>query len=247
MALANELIYEHRLRCGTPGVAEGSLSLSPVDVEVDGAGDGPVSNNDSTTAAQQSQWMSHHVLHPRRAVVFLDTDDLDVSGGGGGGGVGRPAGSRVPQSETRLSSGVRNDDEIDLVRQCVVALLRRGLRQDQIGVMSPYRLQLRGIQVALEACGAGEIEVLTVDRFQGRDKDVVIMSMVRSNNKGNIGTLLSDWRRINVAITRAKCKFITIGSAQTLRATPLLAGLVDIMDTRGWTVRLPRNAISASQ
>ncbi|KAL1837751.1 hypothetical protein VTK73DRAFT_4571 [Phialemonium thermophilum] len=57
----------------------------------------------------------------------------------------------------------------------------------------------------------------TADRFQGRDKEVVVLSLVRSNEACSIGELLRDWRRINVAFTRAKTKLLVVGSRATLR------------------------------
>ena len=62
----------------------------------------------------------------------------------------------------------------------------------------------------------GFLEVSTVDRFQGRDKECIIVSLVRSNEEGKVGGLLKDWRRINVAFTRAKKKLILVGSEWTL-------------------------------
>jgi superfamily I DNA and/or RNA helicase len=56
----------------------------------------------------------------------------------------------------------------------------------------------------------------TIDRYQGRDKSVILISLVRSNEKGRVGRLLSDFRRINVALSRAKTKLIIIGSLQTM-------------------------------
>lgn len=61
-----------------------------------------------------------------------------------------------------------------------------------------------GSSSAPAAAAAGQVEVLTIDRFQGRDKPVILLSFVRSNAKGSVGTLLSDAARLNVAITRAK-------------------------------------------
>lgn len=55
-------------------------------------------------------------------------------------------------------------------------------------------------------CSAGQVEVLTIDRSQGRDKSVILMSFVRSNAKGATGTLLADAARLNVAVTRAKVR-----------------------------------------
>lgn len=54
------------------------------------------------------------------------------------------------------------------------------------------------------AASVGQVEVLTIDRYQGRDKPVILLSFVRSNAKGAMGTLLSDAARLNVAVTRAK-------------------------------------------
>ena len=61
------------------------------------------------------------------------------------------------------------------------------------------------------------MEMHTADRFQGRDKEVIILSLVRSNEAKGIGELLKDWRRINVAFTRAKTKLLVIGSRETLK------------------------------
>lgn len=60
------------------------------------------------------------------------------------------------------------------------------------------------------------LEVSTIDRYQGRDKDAIVLSFVRSNSKGKVGRLLEDYRRLNVAVTRAKCKLVMVGSFSTL-------------------------------
>ena len=61
------------------------------------------------------------------------------------------------------------------------------------------------------------LEMCTIDRFQGRDKSVIILSLVRSNNEGKAGRLLQDFRRLNVAFSRAKRKMIIVGSLSTLQ------------------------------
>ena len=71
------------------------------------------------------------------------------------------------------------------------------------------------------------VESATVDRFQGRDKDMILLSLVRSNPEGHVGQLLQDWRRINVAVTRAKSKLVLLGNSNTLKQAPLLAALLD--------------------
>lgn len=82
----------------------------------------------------------------------------------------------------------------------------------------------------------------TADRFQGRDKEVVIISLVRSNDQNNVGELLRDWRRINVAFTRARSKLIILGSKSTLSSNELLRDFVSLMEKKKWVYRLPENA-----
>lgn len=82
------------------------------------------------------------------------------------------------------------------------------------------------------------LEVLTVDRYQGRDKQCIILSFVRSNEKREAGRLLSDWQRINVAVTRAKTKLLMVGSAATLSQVPVLAAMLQLLRERGWVVAL---------
>lgn len=69
--------------------------------------------------------------------------------------------------------------------------------------------------------GWNGVEVSTVDKYQGRDKECIIVSLVRSNTERRIGSLLRDWRRINVAFTRAKKKLILIGSETTLKSVSI--------------------------
>uniref|UniRef100_A0A672N518 DNA replication ATP-dependent helicase/nuclease n=1 Tax=Sinocyclocheilus grahami TaxID=75366 RepID=A0A672N518_SINGR len=95
--------------------------------------------------------------------------------------------------------------------------LQAGCRASDIGVIAPYRQQLKAISSLLQGDAFKALEVNTVDKYQGRDKSIIIVSFVRSNPEGNISELLQDWRRLNVAITRAKHKLLMLGSAPTLR------------------------------
>lgn len=88
------------------------------------------------------------------------------------------------------------------------------------GVISPYRSQVQYLRSLIRRNEylrplRSQISVNTVDAFQGQERDVIIISLVRANENGQIG-FLSDLRRMNVAITRARCKLIIIGSASTL-------------------------------
>ena len=92
------------------------------------------------------------------------------------------------------------------------------------------------------ASAVDEVEVITVDKCQGRDYACVVLSLVRSNGDGSIGALLSDWRRLNVAFSRAKRKLIVVGSRSTLRASHLLGCFLRLVEERGWCLELPPNA-----
>lgn len=77
------------------------------------------------------------------------------------------------------------------------------------------------------------MQVCTVDRYQGRDKEVILISLVRNNAARRVGDLLSDWRRVNVAITRARSKLIIVGSASTLEGDELLGKMVKFVTEEG--------------
>ncbi|KAL7579834.1 hypothetical protein ACA910_004847 [Epithemia clementina (nom. ined.)] len=108
-----------------------------------------------------------------------------------------------------------------------VAHLANSVRADDegkslsIAIVSPYNGQVQLIQSILQASLVGNrnntaaVEVKTVDSFQGRERDIVIFSAVRSNREGRIG-FLHDWRRVNVALTRSKSALIIVGDFDTL-------------------------------
>jgi ATP-dependent RNA/DNA helicase IGHMBP2 len=99
-----------------------------------------------------------------------------------------------------------------------------------IAVISPYQEQIRLLKEqmlnspALQLYG-DHISVNTIDSFQGQERDVVYISMTRSNTDGVIG-FLSDIRRMNVAITRARKKLVIIGDSSTLARLPFYANLI---------------------
>lgn len=155
-------------------------------------------------------------------MVFLDTDG-------------------VPAPETRSEHLVSNDAEAVLVHQLACALLKGGLQPASLGIISPYRHQLKLISQVFHR-ETNEIEINTVDKYQGRDKSCIIVSLVRSNEHCNVGDLLRDWRRVNVAVTRAKRKLILIGSLTTLRGSLLLQELFDLLERKDWVQVLPRGA-----
>ena len=77
------------------------------------------------------------------------------------------------------------------------------------------------------------ITINTVDAFQGQERDVIVISFVRSNDKGEVG-FLSDIRRTNVAMTRARKKLIMIGDSATLGSHPFYLELLDFVQKEGF-------------
>ena len=100
-----------------------------------------------------------------------------------------------------------------------------------VGVISPYRAQVQYLRSQLKKKEYFKpfrqlISVNTVDGFQGQERDVIVISLVRSNDEGQIG-FLRDLRRMNVAITRARMKLIILGDAQTMTRHPFYRKLYE--------------------
>lgn len=106
-----------------------------------------------------------------------------------------------------------NRAEAKLAAAKVRQLLDAGLSASQVAVIAPYRAQVRLLRDLL--ADVPGLEVDSVDGFQGREKEAVVISLVRSNAEGEIG-FLSDTRRTNVALTRARRKLVVIGDSATL-------------------------------
>ncbi|KAI0842888.1 DNA helicase [Hypoxylon sp. FL0890] len=107
-----------------------------------------------------------------------------------------------------------NEMEAALVRQHVKKLVETGVRAEDIAVVTPYNAQL-GLLAPLKEAFPG-IELGSVDGFQGREKEAVIVSLVRSNTEGEVG-FLSEKRRLNVAMTRPKRSLVVVGDSETVR------------------------------
>lgn len=122
-----------------------------------------------------------------------------------------------------------NPEEGRLVLDQVNTLCEAGLKPNDIAVIAPYAAQVRWLRQHAEF---DQLEIDTVDGFQGREKEAVVMCTVRSNSKGEVG-FLSDSRRMNVALTRAKRKLIVIGDSATLASDPFLASLLEWFEQIG--------------
>ncbi len=151
------------------------------------------------------------VLRPENVLVFMDT-----------------AGREDRFERQRYGSESReNPLEARLVKEVVERLLELGVKPEWIGVITPYDDQRDLISSLLPE----EIEVKTVDGYQGREKEVIVLSFVRSNKKGEIG-FLKDLRRLNVSLTRARRKLVLIGDSSTLSVHPTYKRLVDFVKER---------------
>ena len=117
-----------------------------------------------------------------------------------------------------------NRDEAAKVLSVVNDLLTPGdLQPEDIGVISPYNGQVRELVRLFESAGGREagqpyagLEIKSVDGYQGREKEVIVFSTVRANERGEVG-FLADHRRLNVAITRARRGLVLLGHPTTLR------------------------------
>ncbi|ESW20803.1 hypothetical protein PHAVU_005G016100 [Phaseolus vulgaris] len=151
-------------------------------------------------------WLEH-VLNPLRPVIFIDTDKL-------------------PALEARDHKLVNNPTEAQIIAEIAKELVKNGIGEEHIGIITPYNSQANVIRGAV--CMTS-LEIHTIDKYQGRDKDCVLLSFVRSteNPRSYAASLLGDWHRMNVALTRAKKKLIMVGSRRTLSKIPLLKLLID--------------------
>jgi len=130
-----------------------------------------------------------------------------------------------PEGESKF-----NAQEARWVIAQIRDLLDAGIKQEDIAVIAPYSAQVRYIR---DRCDFSAVEIDTVDGFQGREKEVVIISLVRSNTIGEVG-FLADKRRMNVAMTRAKRKLIAIGDSSTLAQNPFFEEWIEYCQAKGF-------------
>ena len=129
-----------------------------------------------------------------------------------------------------------NRDEADLLIRHLEAYVARigtvRIRDERIdfGIISPYRAQVQYLRGRIRQSAVLRpvrdlLAANTVDGFQGQERDVIFISLVRANDQGQIG-FLGDLRRMNVAITRARMKLVILGEAATLARHPFYADLL---------------------
>jgi hypothetical protein len=130
----------------------------------------------------------------------------------------------VRGTEREIGKSYTNEDEVNVVHRIIQHLLKSGIAETQIGVISPYAAQV----IRLQLYGKSRyphVKIASVDSFQGGEKDFVIVSCVRSGNNG-IGFLKSK-RRLCVTLTRARFGLFIVGNPETLSTSTLWKALVD--------------------
>ncbi|MCA9122309.1 MAG: AAA family ATPase [Planctomycetaceae bacterium] len=164
----------------------------------------------------------HHLLHDLPDIelseaTFSPVAFVDTAGAGFDDEL-------EPDGESR-----RNPGEAELVRRKVQALRETGLAASDIAVIAPYAAQVRLLRDVIDT---ERLEIDTVDGFQGREKEAVIISLVRSNSNGDIG-FLADVRRMNVALTRARRKLIVVGDSATIGTHLFYQQMLDYFEQIG--------------
>jgi len=223
MKISNQLIYNFKLRCGTEESRHLLLDLpEPEKLDEIHRFSTQVSNH-AICSGDNNCWIKH-ILNPKNSVIFLNTDSLSCT-------------------EDSNSNLIFNETEAEITLQIVRSLRMCGILNKNIGIISPYRAQVKHLHKFLKdnLKSVKELEIHTVDKFQGKDKECIIVSLVRSNQNGNIGMLLKDWRRINVTFTRAKRKLIVIGSMNTLTDNFLFKEFFDLVKDNHWDYNIPKD------
>ncbi|XP_037660608.1 DNA replication ATP-dependent helicase/nuclease DNA2 [Choloepus didactylus] len=211
MSVSNKLIYEGKLECGSDKVANAVINLPNFkDVKLE---------LEFYVDYSENPWLDG-VFDPNNPVCFLNTD-------------------KVPAPEQVEKGGVSNLTEAKFIVFLASVFIKAGCNPSDIGIIAPYKQQLKIINDLLAHSSVGMVEVNTVDKYQGRDKSIILVSFVRSNKGGTLGELLRDWRRLNVAITRAKHKLILLGCVSSLNCYPPLEKLLSHLNSEKLIIDLP--------
>jgi ATP-dependent RNA/DNA helicase IGHMBP2 len=143
------------------------------------------------------------------------------------------AGCGFIEKQDTESASLQNPEEASILLQHLTTLLAHfpNLADIQIGIISPYKAQVNLLNelIASHEVLRNHVEANTVDSFQGQERDIIYISLVRSNEEGEIG-FLRDTRRMNVAMTRAKKKLVMIGDSATLGNNPFYEKLLSYID-----------------
>lgn len=163
-------------------------------------------------ASFDSEEISEKSLRPEEPIVFLDTANIEA-----------------PERTRKGSTSKENPKEAEIVLSITSKLMELDVDPEDVAVITPYDDQVDLVDRKIDE---ETLEVDTVDGFQGREKEIVILSLVRSNERGNVG-FLEDVRRLNVSITRAKRKLVIVGDSSTVGTHGTYSRLLDYISKNG--------------
>ncbi len=122
-------------------------------------------------------------------------------------------------------TSLQNEGELNIVQKLIQTEILDPLKT---AFISPYSGQVTAAKEVLPK----QMRISTIDSFQGQEKETIIVSLVRSNDDGDIG-FLKDYRRMNVAITRAKEQLFVIGDSATIGADPFYNSFLTYIEQHG--------------
>jgi len=191
--------------------------------------------NDELIAAAEVK--NRGILAYDTPLVWINTDESDSSEAQLEGSL-----SKINKTEANVL--------IETLHEYIEKIGKERILDEKIdfGLISPYKAQIQYIRSLIKKDGYFKpfkklITVHTVDGFQGQERDVIVISLVRSNNEGQIG-FLQDLRRMNVAITRARMKLIILGNASTLTKHSFYKQLYDYIKKKGKIISVCTEEIS---
>lgn len=156
-------------------------------------------------------------------MVWINTEGMDCNEEFVGESFGR-----INKAEARLT--------LEQLQTYITRIGKQRILEERIdfGVISPYKAQVQYLRQSIRRNPFFKpfhhlISINTVDGFQGQERDVIVISLVRANEEGQIG-FLNDLRRMNVAITRARMKLIILGDASTLTRHPFYKKLYEYIE-----------------
>ncbi len=153
------------------------------------------------------------------------------------------AGKGWEERRTADDPSASNPGQAERTAAEVRRLLGRGLSPELAAVITPYDAQVRLLRELLAPEVVRGLEIGSVDGFQGREKEAIVLDLVRSNPDGALG-FLSDTRRMHVALTRARRQLLVVGDSATLGADSYYAAFFETVEARGawisaWTDEAP--------
>ena len=190
-----------------------AVRVAASDSSLDGGG--PPADDLSTLSRGGAFTVANDALDA--PLLLIDTAGCSAPEASEGGAAGR--GSKA------------NVGEAGIVGRHVAALLAAGVREEEIAVISPYNAQVSLLRAML-ARAAPRVDVRSVDGFQGQERAAIILSLVRSNATRTVG-FLADFRRINVAVTRAQRHVAIVADSATVSADVHLRSLMRYCEEHG--------------